>query len=123
MAGANFILSQFEFDFRRVEMFLHRCQLLNINVPVIVGIYVITPTTDRMANKCGVILPNNISKVLNQIKHNPCAVENFALYQVLWFLKKILLTKQEQLIGVHVFSMNKLFNVYRIYKYLNFSSM
>ncbi|CAG8563965.1 24393_t:CDS:2, partial [Racocetra persica] len=80
-AGADFIITQLFYD---VDLFIEwekECRKIGITVPIIPGIMPIQGYNSfrRVTNLCKINIPANVSKALEQIKHDDQAVKDYGV--------------------------------------------
>ncbi|XP_011495922.1 PREDICTED: methylenetetrahydrofolate reductase, partial [Ceratosolen solmsi marchali] len=121
-AGADFIITQFCFEYQLYIQFIKDCRKLGITVPIIPGIYPITNA--RLLNKitsiCSTRIPPWIQNTLQVMGEDNEAVKKFGIDLSVKIIQEI--RKSGVSYGYHLFTLNRPFPVIDIYDQLNIKS-
>ena len=113
-AGADYICTQLFFDNNDYFDFVERCEIANINVPIVAGVMPITSLSgmSRMAELAlGARVP---AKLLRAIKRagQPEAIENLGIH---WATQQVLELLDNEIPGIHFYTLNKSKPTLKIY--------
>ena len=120
-AGADYIVSQLFFDNRDFYDFCERCELAHINVPVIAGIMPITTKNGmiRMAElAAGARIPARLLKAVERAD-GPEYIERVGVH---WAAEQVRDLIDNNVKGIHLYTLNCSTATLRIYKSLGISS-
>lgn len=111
------ILTQFEFDPNTIGNFIERCRKVDIDIPIVVGVFLLTPMADIVSEKCGVFISEKVIDIVKSCQHDRMILDNFSIYYTHKLIEKLLFSHIiNNNNGIHIYSMNNLLNTYQIYK-------
>lgn len=114
-AGADYICTQLFFDNHDFFDYRDRCQLADINIPIIAGIMPVTSLSSmkRMAElAAGARYPAKLIKALDRAKSNPEAVERAGIHYAAQQCAELL---DHSIAGIHFYTLNKSHATRQIY--------
>jgi len=117
-AGADYICTQLFFDNHDFFDYRERCQLADINIPIIAGIMPVTSLSSmkRMAElAAGARYPAKLIKALNRANLNPEAVERAGIHYAAQQCAELL---DNSVAGIHFYTLNKSHATQQIYSSL-----
>jgi methylenetetrahydrofolate reductase (NADPH) len=117
-AGADYICTQLFFDNHDFYDFRERCELAGINVPIIAGIMPITTLggMKRMAQLAlGARIPGKLLRALGRTSNDPEAVKRVGVH---WATEQCLDLLDNQVRGIHFYTLNKSDATRQIYQSL-----
>jgi len=117
-AGADYICTQLFFDNRDFYDFRERCELAGIHVPIIAGIMPITSLGGmrRMAQLAlGARFPAKLLRALGRASEDPEAVKRVGVH---WATEQCLDLLDNQVRGIHFYTLNKSDATRQIYQSL-----
>jgi methylenetetrahydrofolate reductase (NADPH) len=120
-AGADYIVTQLFFDNRDFYDFCERCELANINVPIIAGILPITSKQGmiRMAElAAGARIPARLLKAIERAGSNEY-VERVGVH---WATEQVRDLIDNNVRGVHIYTLNSSTATLKMYQSLRISS-
>jgi methylenetetrahydrofolate reductase (NADPH) len=121
-AGADFIITQLFFDNHDFFDFRERCEVAGIRVPIIAGIMPITTLEGmrRMAQLAlGVRYPARLQRALRRCGDDKAAVARVGLH---WATEQCLELIDQNVAGLHFYTLNKSTATLEIYKNLGVTS-
>jgi methylenetetrahydrofolate reductase (NADPH) len=117
-AGADYICTQLFFDNHDFYDFRERCELAGISVPIIAGIMPITSLggMKRMAQLAlGARIPAKLLRALGRTSNDPDAVKRVGVH---WATEQCLDLLDNQVRGIHFYTLNKSDATRQIYQSL-----
>lgn len=117
-AGADFIITQAVFSAEKFEHFISRCRKANITVPILPGLWLFD-TYQRLnscANFCKVKVDSDIWEAVENLKFDPVSLKKYGIDLISNLMNTLL--KNNEVPGVHWFSLNDLELVEEIRKVL-----
>lgn len=117
-AGADYICTQLFFDNHDFYDFRERCELAGIHVPILAGIMPIVSLSGmkRMAQLAlGVRYPAKLQKALGRTSNDPEAVKRVGVH---WATEQCLDLLDNQVRGIHFYTLNKSDATQQIYQSL-----
>jgi methylenetetrahydrofolate reductase (NADPH) len=117
-AGADYICTQLFFDNHDFYDFRERCELAGINVPIIAGIMPITTLggMKRIAQLAlGARVPAKLLRALGRTSNDPEAVKRVGVH---WATEQCLDLLDNQVRGIHFYTLNKSDATRQIYQSL-----
>ena len=120
-AGADYICTQLFFENRDFYDFRERCEMAGINVPIIAGIMPITSRKGmkRMAELAlGARFPAKLLKALSRAEDDESATQ----VGIHWATEQVMDLLDNQVRGIHFYTLNKSSATRQIYKSLGISS-
>ncbi len=117
-AGADFVITQLFFDNHDFFDFRERCELAGIRVPIIAGIMPITSKEGmhRMAQLAlGARYPARLQRAIRRCGEDKAAVARVGLH---WATEQCLELIDQQVAGLHFYTLNKSTATLEIYKNL-----
>lgn len=117
-AGVDFVITQFFFDNRVYYDFLEKALRVAINVPIIPGIMPVLNAGQikRMIYLSGASIPGSLMKLLDRYEHDPESMEKAGLDFAAQQIEDLL---NNQVPGVHLYTMNKWAQITQLVKNLN----
>ncbi|XP_025832402.1 methylenetetrahydrofolate reductase 1-like [Agrilus planipennis] len=124
-AKADFIITQAIFDNKTFQTFQNRCRSFGIEVPIVPGIFAFTSQKSllKMSQFCDIMVPQEVSAIVEQNKHNAMSVYNFGIHFTTELIKNLLTAKKDPIIDVHLFTLNNIYAVYEICERLGFCTL
>ena len=113
-AGADYICTQLFFDNNDYFDFVERCEIANINVPIIAGVMPITSLSgmSRMAELAlGARIPAKLLRAIERAGQ-PEAIENLGIH---WATQQVLELLDNEIPGIHFYTLNKSKPTLKIY--------
>ena len=120
-AGADYICTQLFFENNDFYDFRERCELAGINVPIIAGIMPITSrkSMNRMAELAlGARFPAKLLKALSRAEDDEAATQ----VGIHWATQQVMDLLDNDVRGVHFYTLNKSSATVQIYKSLGISN-
>ncbi|KRT85764.1 hypothetical protein AMK59_1616 [Oryctes borbonicus] len=110
IAGADFIITQAIFDIDTFRNFHTRCRDLEINVPILPGLFIINSYSSlmNMVKFCKLRLPDDVMKFLEEHKDNREIVEEYGISSVVNILESFFSSNELAVHCVHIFTLNDL---------------
>ncbi len=104
-AGAEVLLSQLFFDNNNFYDFKEKCQIADIDVPVIPGIMPVVKAAQikRMVSLCHAAFPNRFRKIVDRYENNPEALFDAGMSYALSQIIDLLVNDTH---GIHLYTMN-----------------
>lgn len=120
-AGANFIITQAVFDIDTLRNFYIRCKDLNIDVPILPGVFIINSYSSlmNMVKFCKLRLPDDTMKFVEEHRDNKEIVEEYGISSVVNMVKYLLNTHDMPVHCIHIFTLNDLNTVEKVLNKLN----
>lgn len=120
-AGADFIITQVNFQLTPFEEFCQQCKVFNLKVPILPGVYIFQSYNglECMSSLSNIEIPQEIKDVTWKLKEEPKRLKNYSmqLFKDLF----IDLYKSNQVFCIHIFCLNNLDTVEKMYEILGFS--
>ncbi|MBD3223391.1 MAG: methylenetetrahydrofolate reductase [NAD(P)H] [Caldithrix sp.] len=116
-AGADYMITQMCFDNRDFFDFRERCELMGIDVPIIAGIMPITSRKNmyRMSDlAAGSRFPAKLQRAIHRVDEDE-RVENVGVH---WATSQVLELLDNEVNGIHFYTLNKSMATRRIYEAL-----
>lgn len=113
-AGADYICTQLFFDNNDYFDFVERCEIANINVPIVAGVMPITSLSgmSRMAELAlGARVPAKLLRAIERAGQ-PEAIENLGIH---WATQQVLELLDNEIPGIHFYTLNKSKPTLKIY--------
>ena len=113
-AGADYICTQLFFDNNDYFDFVERCEIANINVPIVAGVMPITSLSgmSRMAELAlGARIPAKLLRAIERAGQ-PEAIENLGIH---WATQQVLELLDNEIPGIHFYTLNKSKPTLKIY--------
>lgn len=113
-AGADYICTQLFFDNNDYFDFVERCEIANINVPIVAGVMPITSLSgmSRMAELAlGARVPAKLLRAIERAGQ-PEAIENLGIH---WATQQVLELLDNKIPGIHFYTLNKSKPTLKIY--------
>lgn len=120
-AGADFIITQLFFDNHDFFDFRERCVLAGINVPIVAGIMPVTSREGmrRMAQLAlGVRYPARLQRAIRRCEDDKAAIARVGLH---WATEQCLELIDQDVAGLHFYTLNKSSATLEIYRNLGVS--
>lgn len=113
-SGADFIITQLYFDNEDFYRFRDKAVEKGINIPIVPGIFPILnfKAIQRITSLCGAKIPADLFKNLEKVQDNQGEIENVGINHSIKQLGDLL---DNEIPGVHFYSMNKSVEIKRIY--------
>jgi hypothetical protein len=105
-SGADFIVTQIFFDNKYYFDFVDKAKSIGINVPIIPGIMPVTnfQQIKRITSLCGSTIPENLHDILDPVKDDLNAVEDYGTEYAFQQCRELL---SKGAPGIHFYTMNK----------------
>ena len=113
-AGADYICTQLFFDNNDYFDFVERCEIANINVPIVAGVMPITSLSgmSRMAELAlGARVPAKLLRAIERAGQAE-AIENLGIH---WATQQVLELLDNEIPGIHFYTLNKSKPTLKIY--------
>jgi methylenetetrahydrofolate reductase (NADPH) len=116
-AGADFIITQVCFDNDNIYRFRDRALSLGIEAPIIAGIFPVFnyKQINRMTALCGATIPSKLNDTLYRVSEKNEEVEKYGIEYAIRQSERLL---NNDISGLHFYSMNKSSHVIQIVKEL-----
>ncbi len=113
-SGADFIITQLYFDNEDFYRFRDKAVEKGINIPIVPGIFPILnfKAIQRITSLCGAKIPADLFKNLEKVQDNQEEIEKVGIDHSIKQLDNLL---DNEIPGVHFYSMNKSVEIKRIY--------
>jgi methylenetetrahydrofolate reductase (NADPH) len=117
-AGADYVISQLFFDNSYFFDFLKRARAKGIKVPIIPGILPIASLRQlkKITEICGATVPLGVQKKLEELEHDPSAVQEFGVKLATDQCRELLDSGVQ---GIHFYTLNRSKAAREIFKNLN----
>lgn len=104
-AGAEHLLSQLFFDNEKFYIFLERCQIAGINVPIEAGIMPATnkKSIERMVSMTNAVLPKKFVRMMERYADEPEAIRDAGIAYAIDQITDLVTNGVD---GVHLYTMN-----------------
>ncbi|XP_066258771.1 methylenetetrahydrofolate reductase (NADPH) [Euwallacea similis] len=114
-SGADFLMTQANFEYESLEGFANKCRQNGINVPILPGIFVIKSfkSLENVAKCCEFKVPQRVLNYVKEHQEDQKLVEKFGVELAAELIKKCL-EKSELFAGAHIFSMNDMEEVHKV---------
>ena len=120
-AGADYICTQLFFDNRDFYDFCERCKMAGIHVPIIAGIMPIT-SVKSMARMSELALGSRFPAKLLRAMNKTANAEEAERIGIAWPTEQVLYLLDQQVQGIHFYTLNKSKATLQIYHALNIQS-
>lgn len=113
--GADFIITQANFEYGSLELFAEKCRKYDIKVPILPGIFVIKShqAFKNATEFCMFKVPEEVSKYVETNKDNQAKVHQYGIKLAIEIANKIY-ARKDLFSGVHIFSMNEMSDVQNV---------
>ena len=121
-AGVDFIITQICFDNDRIYRFRDMAVSLDIETPIIAGIFPIFnfKQIQRMTSLCGATIPSKLERSLSRVSEKNDEVEKYGIEYAIRQSEDLL---KNGIAGLHFYSMNKSSHVIQIVEELGISGV
>jgi len=120
-AGADYICTQLFFDNRDFYDFHERCEMAGIHVPIIAGIMPIT-SVKGMARMSELALGSRFPAKLLRAMNKSANAEEAERIGIAWATEQVLDLLDQQIQGIHLYTLNKSKATLQIYHALGIQS-
>jgi len=113
--GADFIITQANFEYESLELFAKKCRKYDIKAPVLPGIFVIKShqALKNATEICMFKVPQEVSEYVETNKDNQVKVHQYGTKLAVEMTKKMY-DRKDLFCGVHIFSMNDMSDVQNV---------
>ncbi|XP_066143508.1 5,10-methylenetetrahydrofolate reductase isoform X1 [Euwallacea fornicatus] len=114
-SGADFLITQADFEYESLEDFANKCRRNSINVPILTGIFVIKSfkSLENVAKCCEFKVSQRVLNYVKEHQEDRELVEKFGVELAAGLIKKCL-DNSQLFAGAHIFSMNDMEEVQKV---------